>query len=106
MSKFLTYEDRMLIERYLKENYTFTEICMHRSTAPYACNGCRELKKCTLTKTMYEAMEAQRNAAEKLSQSRSGIFSTEGEVARLNALLVPLVKQGKDTIQLRRRRAF
>jgi IS30 family transposase len=176
MSKFLTYEDRMLIERYLNENYTFTEIgsrigknrttvakevrqysielctgysvyphnvcklrkvcrqkricgnscrhlsgllckqceeicnkycddfeeeiCMHRSTAPYACNGCRELKKCTLTKTMYEALEAQRSAAEKLSQSRSGIFSTEGEVARLNALLVPLVKQGHSLHQI------
>lgn len=27
------------------------EVCMHRFKPPYVCNGCREVKKCTLTQT-------------------------------------------------------
>lgn len=73
---------------------------MHRFKPPYACNGCREVKKCTLTKTVYDALEAHRQATEKISQSRSGILSTEGEIARLNEILVPLVKQGQSIHQI------
>ncbi len=76
------------------------EVCMHRYKPPYVCNGCRERKKCTLTKTIYDAMEAQRQATEKIAESRSGILSTEGEIARLNELLVPLVKQGQSIHQI------
>ena len=76
------------------------EVCMHRFKPPYACNGCREVKKCTLTKTVYDALEAHRQATEKISQSRSGILSTEGEIARLNEILVPLVKQGQSIHQI------
>lgn len=73
---------------------------MHRFKPPYACNGCREVKKCTLTKTVYDALEAHRQATEKISQSRSGILSMEGEIARLNEILVPLVKQGQSIHQI------
>ena len=76
------------------------EVCMHRYKPPYVCNGCRERKRCTLTKTIYDAMEAQRQATEKIAESRSGILSTEGEIARLNELLVPLVKQGQSIHQI------
>lgn len=64
------------------------------------CNGCREVKKCTLTKTIYDALEAQRKASAKISESRSGILSTEGEIARLNEILVPLAKQGQSLHQI------
>ncbi len=76
------------------------EVCMHRFKPPYACNGCRERKKCTLTKTVYDAMDAHRQATEKISASRSGILSTEGELARMNEILVPLVKQGQSIHQI------
>lgn len=76
------------------------EVCMHRSKPPYVCNGCSEVKRCTLTKTVYDALEAQREAVKKISESRSGIFATEGEIARLNELLVPLVKQGHSIHQI------
>ena len=76
------------------------EICTHRFKPPYVCNGCSEVKKCTLTKTVYDALEAQRQATEKISESRSGILATEGELARLNAILVPLVKQGQSIHQI------
>lgn len=76
------------------------EVCTSRFKPPYACNGCREVKKCTLTKTIYDAMEAHRQATEKISESRSGILSTEGEIARLNEILVPLIKQGQSIHQI------
>lgn len=58
------------------------------------------MKKCTLTKTIYDALEAHRQASEKIAQSRSGILSTEGEIARLNEILVPLIKQGQSIHQI------
>lgn len=76
------------------------ELCTSRFRSPYVCNGCEELKKCTLTKTMYSASEADQKAAEKISESRSGILQTEGEVERLNEILVPLVKQGQSLHQI------
>lgn len=76
------------------------EICINRFKSPYVCNGCGTLKKCTLTKTVYEALEAQRQATDKISQSRSGILSTEGEIARMNEILVPLIKQGQSIHQI------
>jgi len=76
------------------------EICINRFKSPYVCNGCTTLKKCTLTKTIYDSLEAQRQATNKISQSRSGILSTEGEITRLNQILVPLVKQGQSIHQI------
>ena len=76
------------------------EICTHRFKPPYVCNGCSEVKKCTLTKTVYDALGAQRRATDKISESRSGILATEGEIARLNEILVPLVKQGQSIHQI------
>ena len=42
----------------------------------------------SLTKTIYDALGAQRKAASKISKSRSGILSTDGEMARLNEMSV------------------
>ena len=33
------------------------EVCTHRFKPPYVCNGCSEVKKCTLTKTLYDHHE-------------------------------------------------
>lgn len=76
------------------------EICRHRFKAPYVCNGCREVKKCTLVKTMYSAIEAHGDATERLSEARSGIFSTEGEIKRMNDIIVPLIRQGHSIHQI------
>ncbi|WP_235839251.1 helix-turn-helix domain-containing protein [Clostridium sp. Marseille-P2415] len=76
------------------------EVCTSRFKTPYVCNGCSEVKKCTLTKTIYDALEAHRQASEKIAESRSGILSTEGEIVRLNEILVPLIKQGQSIHQI------
>ena len=54
----------------------------------------------SITGILFDALEAQRQATEKISESRSGILATEGELARLNAILVPLVKQGQSIHQI------
>lgn len=76
------------------------EVCTSRFKVPYVCNGCSKGKKCTLTKTIYDALDAHRHATEKIAESRSRILSTEGEIARLNEILVPLVKQGQSLHQI------
>lgn len=76
------------------------EVCINRFKSPYVCNGCATVKKCTLTKTIYDALGAQRQATDKISQSRSGILSTEGEITRINEIIVPLVKQGQSIHQI------
>lgn len=76
------------------------EVCTSRFKTPYVCNGCTEVRKCTLTKSIYDALEAHRKATDKISKSRSGILTTEGEIARLNEILVPLIKQGQSIHQI------
>ena len=76
------------------------EVCTHRFKPPYVCTGCSEVKKCTLTKTIYDALKTQRQTSVKILEPRSGILSTEGEVAMLGEILVPLVKQGQSIHQI------
>lgn len=67
------------------------EICTARFRVPYVCNGCSGLSKCTLLKTMYDAEDAHSKSANRISESRSGICSNEDEVARINAIITPLI---------------
>jgi IS30 family transposase len=76
------------------------KICTSRFKPPYVCNGCGEYYKCTLKKTIYDAADAHIAFSENLSQSRSGILSDEKEIARLNALISPLVKNGQSIHQI------
>jgi IS30 family transposase len=70
------------------------EICAVRTHVPYVCNACPTIEKCTLLKTMYDAEKAHLKSHRVVSDSRSGISSSETEIARLNRIISPLVKQG------------
>ncbi len=76
------------------------EICMARFRAPYVCNGCQTIGKCTLLKTIYDAEHAHIHAHEKISASRSGLCVSEEEISRLNHIITPLVKQGQSINQI------
>lgn len=76
------------------------EVCWARFRAPYICNGCKEIGKCSLVKNFYDAEQAHIRAHEIVSQSRSGLCINEQEVIRLNQLLSPLVKQGQSLHQI------
>ena len=70
------------------------EVCTARFRVPYVCNGCPTLDKCTLLKTFYDAEKAHVKALQIISQSRCGVSTNEAEVARLNRIITPLIKQG------------
>jgi transposase, IS30 family len=76
------------------------EICTARWRVPYVCNGCEQIGKCTLKKSFYDAEHAHVKAYEKISESRSGLCVSEEEIARINAIISPLVQQGQSIHQI------
>ena len=71
------------------------EICPLLSRPPYVCNGCGKLTRCTLEKAFYNALPAQKEYKEILSESRTGISITEKEAARLEQIISPLIRKGQ-----------
>lgn len=80
--------------------YFQEEVCQGRFKPPYVCNGCSQKNNCTLKKLIYTAEKAHTQSAEHLSSSRSGVFASEEELARLNAIVTPLIKQGQSIHQI------
>lgn len=76
------------------------EVCSCRFKPPYVCNGCTQLHKCTLKKSMYDAEDAHLTFSGKISEARSGILSNETELSRLNSLISPLIKKGQSVHQI------
>jgi len=76
------------------------EICTARSRIPYVCNGCEQIGKCSLLKSIYDAEHAHVKAHKTISESRSGLCVCEEEIARLNAIISPLVRQGQSIHQI------
>ena len=76
------------------------EICTARFRPPYVCNGCDKIGKCSLLKTIYDAEHAHIKAHNVISESRSGLCVSEEEIARLNAIITPLVNNGQSVHQI------
>ena len=76
------------------------QICVSRFKPPYVCNGCEERSYCSLEKTIYHAVEAQKKAEYGISESRKGVFATEQELGALNELVTPLILQGHSVHQI------
>lgn len=76
------------------------EICTARFRVPYVCNGCETLGKCSLLKNIYDAEHAHMKAHEAISQFRSGLCVSEGEIARLNKIISPLAQKGQSVHQI------
>ncbi len=76
------------------------EVCSCRFKPPYVCNGCMQLHKCTLKKSVYDAEDAHLAFSQNISESRSGILSNEAELARLNSIISPLVRKGQSIHQI------
>ncbi len=70
------------------------EVCTIRMHVPYVCNACPSIDKCTLLKTFYDAEKAHLKSHQIISESRSGLSTSEDEIARLNRIITPLVRQG------------
>lgn len=76
------------------------EICTARFRIPYVCNGCEQIGKCSLLKSIYDAEHAHVKSHKTISESRSGLCVCEEEIARLNAIISPLVRQGQSIHQI------
>ena len=73
------------------------EVCHKPDRPPYVCNRCSELahSKCSLTKYIYKASDANIAAADTRSSCRSGINITDEELKELNDLLTPRIQKGQ-----------
>ena len=84
--------DKLHCEHYLKEN------CSKLLKPPYVCNGCKQKHNCTLSKQLYSAEYSYKEYKNNLSEVRQGINFTEEEIDNLNGILVPLIKEQKQSI--------
>lgn len=76
------------------------DICSVKTKSPYVCNGCSQLTKCTLLKCIYDPADAHEMAHQSISESRTGILSSEDDIARINGIISPLVKNGQSLHQI------
>lgn len=75
------------------EDYS-REDCPKLCKPPYVCNGCDDRLACTLEKHIYKARYAQNEYESIKSESRSGFNLTESELAHLDSVISPLIKNG------------
>lgn len=71
------------------------EICEKLQKPPYVCNGCNNLRRCTLEKVIYSASAADKEYKTVRSESRSGIMIDEAEAQRLDSIISPLIHKGQ-----------
>lgn len=76
------------------------DVCSVKNKPPYVCNGCSQLTKCTLLKRIYDPADAHERAHHAVSEARTGIMSNEDDIARINGIISPLVKNGQSLHQI------
>ena len=76
------------------------DVCSVKNKPPYVCNGCIRLPKCTLLKRIYDPADAHERAHHAISEARTGILSNEDDIARVNRIISPLVKNGQSLHQI------
>lgn len=69
--------------------------CPKLQKPPYVCNACRERSKCSLEKSFYRAVHAWKEYNELKSESRSGFAVSEEELAHLDSIVSPLLRNGQ-----------
>lgn len=75
-------------------------ICLKLKKPPYVCNGCNERHSCKLRRHLYDAKYAQAEYESVRSESRQGFAITSDELARIDRIVSPLVKQGQSVHQI------
>ncbi len=69
--------------------------CILLESAPYVCNGCKNLHACTLEKSFYNAKTAQEEYESLCSESRQGLSLSEKEIQQIDSLVSPLIMKGQ-----------
>lgn len=70
-------------------------VCSKIQKAPYVCNGCPKFKRCSLQHALYSAQRADDTAHDLLVSCRNGINQSPADIALLDDLISPLLKQGQ-----------
>ena len=70
-------------------------VCPSLKKPPYVCNACKERSKCALEKAFYRAVAAQNEYDSLKSESRSGFALSQAELARLDRIVSPLLRNGQ-----------
>ena len=70
-------------------------VCPVIQKAPFVCNGCSKLRGCEKQHAFYSAQKADVAARELLISCRSGINQDVADIAMLDSLISPLLKQGQ-----------
>lgn len=74
----------------------FVEVlCPRLNRPPFVCNGCGQVRSCSLRKQFYRAEKAQKGYEFLLSEARSGFNITESEIENLNAVMAEPIQQGQ-----------
>ena len=69
--------------------------CQKLNRAPFVCNGCQQIRSCSLRKQFYRAEKAQKSYKFLLSEARSGFNLTEAEIRNLNEVMAVPIQQGQ-----------
>lgn len=126
-NKHLSYDERVLIEELLRNEYNFTDISKvlkkHRTTIskeiinhktikagsknssceklnkpPYVCNSCNIKHLCKYTKSYYYAKNADDEYLLLLREAREGIKLSKNEIYEIDRIISPLIKNNKQSI--------
>ena len=71
------------------------KVCPKIQKAPYVCNGCLKFKRCDLQHALYSAQQADEASCKLLVSCRDGINQSPADIAMLDVLISPLLKQGQ-----------
>lgn len=72
--------------------------CPILKTSPYVCNGCNKKSHCRFSKYYYRAKDANREYESFRSESRIGVRISQEEIYEINAIITPLIKEQKQSI--------
>lgn len=70
-------------------------LCPQVQKAPYVCNSCSKVRRCEKQHAFYSAQQADKASQELLVSCREGINQDATDVALLDDLISPLLKQGQ-----------
>jgi IS30 family transposase len=69
--------------------------CPKIHKAPFVCNGCHKVKRCEMQHALYSAQQADESSHKLLISCRDGINQSPADIAILDELISPLLKQGQ-----------
>ena len=76
------------------------DIYFVKNKPPYVCNGCGQLPKCTLLKRICDPADAHERAHHVISEAQTGILSNEEDIARIDRINSPLIKNRQSLHQI------